>query len=186
MRNLKKVFNLIAVAIIAITLTNCNSKIKNDSETKSTSNESEISLKTWDNSQKVNGDADKYIEIIDKQISIKKSENSEDWGTKIKFKVLQKTDKWLGDMEVTFLDEKGNQLYEFESTMTNDALTRNSLSEKINEGTGFYEVDFSNSISSTILNSQKEADEKVKKFNENISKAKYFKVSAKMENNPNK
>ena len=196
---MKKII-LILTAIVFGTylITSCGSSTKKDStskedslSTKDNPSEKVYTLKSWKDQVTVDGEAGKFIELIDKTITLKEipdplsNQKVGDWGTSLKFKVIAKSNKWLDDMEITFLDDKGEQLYDFESTMTDDAASRNSLLEKINDGSGFYEVKFQNFLSSTILNTKEEAAAKIKKFNENISKAKYFKVMAKMKNNPN-
>lgn len=158
----------------------------------SKSSKSGHTLKSWNNSVEIDGSAGKYIELLDTIIEVYEiqdvltEQKMGDWGTSIRFKVINQTDDWLGDMDLIFLDENGNDLYDFESTMTCEALTRNSLLGKINDGSGFYKVKFQNFLTSTMFSSEEESAEKIKNFKENISQAKYFKVRAEMGPNPNK
>lgn len=178
---MKKLALILLVIFVSLVFESCNNN----------SADSGVKLKSMNDQIAVDGDAGNYIELIDKEITLKQIESPTrekegNWGTSIKFKVIKQTDEWLSDMVLTFLDESGKEIYDFESTMTHDALTRNGLLTKINEGSGFYEVKFQNFIGSIILDSKEDAALKVKKFNDNIGKAKFFKVLGKMEPNPNK
>src|SRR5690554_5020471 len=105
---------LVTVSTFALLFNSCGGK-----NSAHEASEDGYVLKPWNNSVEVDGPAGEYIQLLDSQIIIKELvvENGwtgeverGNWGTSIKFKVISQTDDWLGDMEVTFLDEQGNEL----------------------------------------------------------------------------
>jgi hypothetical protein len=125
-----KNLSLFGVALMAVMfLASCGGSNDKKSEEKVKYEEQveqtkEIKATLLNGEVSVEGPAGEFIEILDTEIILTKSEIG--YQTKIKFKVIGQTDDWLGEMEVMFYDASGNQIMEDGYTFTCNALTRNS------------------------------------------------------------
>lgn len=155
-------------------------KVNDDEQVEQTK---EIKATLLNGDVSVEGPAGEFIEILDTEIILTKSEIG--YQTKIKFKVIGQTDDWLDAMEVMFYDASGNQIMEDGYTFSCDAMTRNSLLGEINKGKGFYTVDFQNYVGSTTFDSEEVAKENMKNFESFLSEVAFFSVYAEMRSNPN-
>lgn len=134
----------------------------------------------------VEGSASDYIEIMDDssvKMEIRKdplSKEKKGYKMKVKFNVVKQSDDWLDDMDLLLLDEHENEITEYGFNFRNETLTRNTLLSKINDGTGWYGVEFHNTLEGQF------AETTFDEFERRLSEAKAFKIRAKMKPDPNK
>ncbi len=182
MKNFLKTITIFCFLIISTMFISCDNATTSQTEQSDQTEqiqefESHV-LTTLDNSVEVYGDAGGYLELIDSEIILTQT-NEREWSTNIRIKIVDKTDNSLYKLYLILLDENGKQLYDFESKIHSEILETGNITSMLYVGEGFNDTRFLTTLKYGFPTPDEfEQEEKMKAFEDNISKAVYYKVIA--------